>query len=587
MVLAAALFAAAAQADTDTVRVEAELNAANRTINDGHVKNGLDHLVSLLKQIDPTKDKDAYWRVSTTIVEFLSQVEDHASAAKVLEVLISTKVPEGHPVYFPWMQFYIGRNLAFSGKSADAENILRALTASDARLVHSPPQRAAAFVLSQIELDRGNIQQSAVWMRRAVIGTLVDKGAGSQEIVDALTYYAFFLARTRRLADAHNLSFRLAPIYDAHFSHRGPKYIKFLSALTDLQSDLGNFVGTDYLLKPLHSIVDATDIVAPTAKATAFYQDLYQLARQPPSADGKERVKQRLDQVVSTYPDFSRQLRVSVNLAYFALISDNVELADQIISAIGPATGPDEQYESYVIALRSLIAARHNQFDHSITLSRDAMDKLISFHKGFENESASYLPAISMPERAVLSVVTGLNASHVEVYHNANTLFRLEQFVNRDKSKIGLNKKVIQEDQHSDLQREEVRSGNRLRELRDRLMYDAVDALLARVVPIRQASISKDNDYSFLTRLESVEDRIVTADEQLRQSYGTSIERGDNGPIDLAAIHRVIRPNEALVTHVMALGSLLTTCINSEGWEFRLSIPDLPELQQRTIDTKL
>jgi CHAT domain-containing protein len=339
-------------------------------------------------------------------------------------------------------------------------------------------------------------------------------------------------------------------------------------------------------LKTLHTIVDSTDIVAPTAKATAFYQDLYQLARSS-STDRKERVRQRLDQVVSAYPDFSRQLRVRVNLAYFAIISDNGELADQILNLGGPATGPDEQYDSYIIALRSLIAARHNHFDESIALSRDALDKLISFHNTFENESASYLPTISIPERAVLFTVTGFNASHVETYDNANNLFRFERFLNRDKSKLGLNKKIVQEGQHSDLQREEVRSRDKLRELRDRLMYDAVDALLARVVPIRRASISKDNDYSFLGRLESIEDSIATADEQLRQSTGASAERGVDDRVDLAEMQRVIRPNEALVIHVTALGALLTTCVNSEGWEFKLSIPSLPESQQSTIDTKL
>jgi hypothetical protein len=134
----AALFVTAAQADTDAARLETEVTAANRAINDGHVRDGLDRLRSLQRQIDPTKDKDAYWRVSTNIVEFLSQLEDHASAAKVLETLIATKIPEGHPTYFPWMQFFIGRNLAFSGKAADAEKPLRALTASDARLVYGP-----------------------------------------------------------------------------------------------------------------------------------------------------------------------------------------------------------------------------------------------------------------------------------------------------------------------------------------------------------------------------------------------------------------------------------------------------------------
>jgi CHAT domain-containing protein len=586
IVLTAVLLATAAKADTDAARIETELMAANRTINAGHVKDGLDHLVSLLKQIDPAKDKDAYWRVSTAIVEFLSQIEDQASVTKVLEALIASKIPEGHPVYFPWMQFYIGRNLAFSGKAADAEKFLRALTVSDARLVHNAPQRAAAFVLCQIELDRGNIQQSAIWMRRAVIGTLVDKGAGSEEIVDALTYYAYYLARVRRLADANNLFLQLAPIYDTYYPHHSPKYLKFLSVFTELQSDIDNWVANNSLLKILHETVDATDIVTPAIKATIFYQDIYQLARSS-SVDGKEPLKKRLEQVVSAYPDFSRQLRNRVILAYFALVSDNVELADQMLNAAGPVTGPEEQYAAYMTTLRSLIAARRNHFDESVGLSREALDKLISFHNNFENESASHLPAISIAERAVLTAILGINASHISTEDDANTLFRLEQFLNRDKGKLGLNKKIVQEDQRSDLQREDLRSRDRLQELRDRLMYDAVDALFARVVPIKQPSISKDNDYSFLIRLESIEDRIATADELLRQSPGTSVEGGVDRPIDLADVRRFIRPNEALVTHIAGLGALITTCVNSERWEFKITRPDPSELQQITIDMKL
>jgi CHAT domain-containing protein len=587
MVFAISLFAAAALADTDATKIQAEATAASRSINEGHVKDGLGRLISMLKQLDPAKDKDAYWLVSTTVIEFLSQFEDHASAGKVLEQLIATKIPEGHPVYFPWMQFYIGRNLAFTGKADDAEKVLRALTGSDNRLVYNAPQRAAAFVLAQIALDRGNVRQSAIWMRRAVIGTLVDKGAGSEEIVDALTSYAVYLGRTRRLADAHNLALRLAPIYDANYTHHGSKYIKFVSHYSELESDIGNFAVADRLLKLLHTLTDGTDIYVRTAYATAFYGDLYQLARSS-STDGKGPLQKRLQEVLSAYPDFfSKDLRARVNLAYFALVGDDIELADRVLNSSNPVTGQDAQYESYVIALKSLIAARRNRFDESIALSRDALGKIVYFHNSFENESASYLPAISIPERAVLATITGFAASHAESYDNANAVFRLAQFLDRDKGKLGLNKKVVQQDQRSDLLREEVRSRDRLQELRDRLMYDAVDALLARIARFKQPSISKDNDYTFLTRLENIEDRIVTADERLRPVSRTSAGGGVDALADLREAQRLIRPNEALVTHVMALGVLLTTCVTSDGWEFRLSKPDQAGLQQITIDTKL
>src|SRR5262249_18586453 len=239
---------------------------------------------------------------------------------------------------------------------------------------------------------------------------------------------------------------RLAPIYDAHYPRHSPKYLKFVRVLTELQSDLGNWMAADSLLKVLHETADATDIVAPAVRAAIFYHDIYKLARSS-STDGREPLKKRLEEVVTAYPYFSKQSRNRVILAFFALISDNVELADQILNAVGPATAPEPQSEAYTTALRSFIAARRNHFSDSIALSREALDKLISFSKSFEDESASHLPAISIPERAVLTFLVGTNASHISSYDDANTLFRLEQFLNRDKSKLGLNKRITQEGQ--------------------------------------------------------------------------------------------------------------------------------------------
>jgi CHAT domain-containing protein len=582
MVLAISLVAAAALADTDAAHVQADLTTANHSILDGHVRDGLDRLVALLKQIDPAKEKDAYWQVSTTLLEYLNQLEDYASTTKIIETILA-QIHDS--IYSQWMQFYIGRNLAWNGKAAEGEKPLRALTGFNARDIYTPAQRAAARMLSQIEFDRGDVNQSALWMRRAVIATLVDNGAGSEEIIDTLTDYAFFLMRTRRLADANNLFFRLAPIYDAHFAHHGPKYIRFLSGLTDLQADVGNIQGLNGLLKILHDMIAATDIAPPSAKGTIFYQDLYQLARSF-SSDGKEQLKKRLEEVVSAYPDFSKQLRNRVILAYFALLSDNVDLADQILPAAAPITGEPQQYQAYMITLRSLIAARRDHFSDSLALARDAMDKIRLFHDNYENESASHLPAISIEERVVLSAILALNTSHVSTYDDANILFRLGQFLNRDKGKLGLNKKLVQSERRSDLEREETRSRDRLQELRDQLMYNAVDAMLARAVPMKPPSVSKDNDYSFLVRLEDIEDRIVTADEQLRQTSGARSESIDR-PIDLAEVQRLMLPDEALVTHVVAPRGLITTCVNSRGWEIRPSQLDQSDVQQITIDTKL
>jgi hypothetical protein len=150
-----------AHAQVDTNFVNRELSVASRSVNEGHIKEGYDRSMALLRQIDPIKDKDNYWRTSTSLIELLNQIEDQAQVAQLLNTVISTKIPETQPVK-QWMQFYIGRNLAYSGKAEDGEKFLRALTGGDARLVLIPAQRAAAIVFSRIEFDRGNIDQAAI-----------------------------------------------------------------------------------------------------------------------------------------------------------------------------------------------------------------------------------------------------------------------------------------------------------------------------------------------------------------------------------------------------------------------------------------
>lgn len=156
IILAAFAHITPAQAQIDSRLINDDLAAASRSINEGHVKEGCGRLIALLNHVDPVNDGDNYWRVSATLVEFLSQIEDHANAAEWLTKIVSTKIPETQPVYKQWMQFYIGRNLAYTGHPNEGEQFLRALTGGDARLVLVPVQRAAAIMLSKIEYDRGN-----------------------------------------------------------------------------------------------------------------------------------------------------------------------------------------------------------------------------------------------------------------------------------------------------------------------------------------------------------------------------------------------------------------------------------------------
>ena len=121
-------------------------------------------------------------------------------------------------------------------------------------------------MLSKIELDRRNIAQSAIWMRRAVIGTLVDQAAASEEIVDVLTQYAIYLSATRRLLEASILFGKLEPIYNKYFDWRGPKYLNFARYYLINLTALGSFQTSETLLKRLNDIVASVDIPPPSVK---------------------------------------------------------------------------------------------------------------------------------------------------------------------------------------------------------------------------------------------------------------------------------------------------------------------------------
>jgi CHAT domain-containing protein len=98
----------------------------------------------------------------------------------------------------------------------------------------------------------------------------------------------------------------------------------------------------------------------------------------------------------------------------------------------------------------------------------------------------------------------------------------------------------------------------------------------------------KNNDFGYLIRLEDIEDKIANADDQLRDSVpGLSIQNGDK-PIELNVIQRYIRPNEALLLHIVVSGiGLVTTCIDSNSWALNFTTLDQPEIKQLIIDEKL
>ena len=572
-----------AQALMNSTQANEELSAATKSVNEGHVRDAYARLSSLLQQIDPINDKDTYWRVGASLVEYLTQTEDHARAAQVLSSIIATKIPAAVPAYKQWMQFYIGRNLAYSGKPDEGEKFLRALTGGDARLVHIPAQRAAAVMLSKIELDRGNVSQAAIWMRRSVIGLLVDTSAASGEILEILTEYANYLQQTRQLAEANVLFLKLAPLYNSLYAHRNPKYLHFRSLLLSALSAVGNFPAV--VLNQLNEEVSQVDVVAPSVRSELAYQNLYRASRDA-SQEGRAAY---LKQVSSNDPDLLKQPRNLIIFSYFALLTGDIGLSEEFISDLPSDTPLDQQLAAYELILKSYIAARRSSFDISIALAQEALEKIRLFHDRFEEEGSERLPAITAEERLVLSLILGITSPHVVTFDQANALFELEQFLNRDKVKLGLNERVLRQQLKSDLEKEDVRTRDRLKDLRDRMMHDAVQSLLGRILPLRNNyTVVQNIDYGPLIRLEDVEDRIANAHDQLGKTNLPEMEREADKPIQLAAVMRLIRPGEVLILHtVVGDVGLVTTCIDTNNWTFDLQTFDKSQRQQIVVDEKL
>ena len=372
LLVAGVLFAHKARAQSDLVSVDDRLTAASRLIIDGHVKDGFAGLELLLGQLNPVWDRNAYWRTATTLIDSLSQTENYTEATRIINTLPSTTIWESNAAYVPWMQLFVGRNLAYTGHAQDGEKFLRALTGGDARLVLTPAQRAAAVMLSKIELDRDNISQAGIWIRRAVIGALVDKGAASEEIVDILTEYANFLTRTRKLDDAYVLFAHLGDIYEVNYGHHSPKYLHFLSLFIATVATIGSMPHADAILKRLSEGVKSVDVVAESVRGELLFQELYQLARNP-ATNGRSPVTARLQQLVSNDPALLKQPHKRILASYLAILGGNFELAEKYFLS-DTTSVQDAQFRAYDIILKSFFSAtRHNNFGESIALADEGV----------------------------------------------------------------------------------------------------------------------------------------------------------------------------------------------------------------------
>jgi CHAT domain-containing protein len=562
-------------------RVAEELKALNQSIAEGRIKPGLDRITAFRQQIDPQKDPISYWNVSRQLLDLLFQLEDTGQAEQVLKSIVEAKLGATQPAIFQWTQYYIGQWLFLSGHGIDGVKFLRALTDGDARSVVIPAQRAAAIILSKIELQRGNINQAAIWMRRAVIGVLEDKGAGTEEIVDTLTEYAEYLALTRQLWEAYNLYFKLAAAHDTLLPHSSPKYLHFHAMFLDVVAEVGSFALADRFYKTLDDDVAKVDLVAPSVRAELLFQGLYQLARSK-SPNEQVNLKTRLAQILDGHSDLLKPPLYRLIFMYFALLSGDVNLAERFEAEPIAQDQSEFKIGAYKDALDSFIAARKGQFERSISLLEDAQSKIEKFHRQFEQETADRLPAISKEERVVLSAILVLDAPHAVTLAQKDTLFSVGQFLNRDRVKLGLNESFNRRELKSDLQREDALSRDRLRDLRDRLMDYATDSLVARVLPFRLTSVSQNNDFSHLVRLEDIEDKILAADQSLGQSQGENTSTS----IALSDIQALLRPGEALLLHDGFPGGVLSQCVNSQAWSFAISARNDAEVAELVNDEK-
>ena len=521
-----------------------------------------------------------------TLVEFLDQIEDHSEDAKLLVPLSSDKIIKSHPEFKALLQLDYGRSLFYLHSPKEAEKYLRALTEGDQRLVIFPLQRAAAILMSKIEMERHNVDQASIWMRLAVIGTLVDKSAGSEEIIDTLTEYGAYLTQVRQLSEAQALFWRLLPLYNSLFPPHSPKRIRYMSSFINLLSSAGNFGGVEVIAKDLRANVADLDIIAPSVKSSLFFEDLYQSVRTP-SPQGSTSVVARLKSVIAENPGYLKNDNARIIFTYFALLSGDIALATEFDSAGDAVNSSDLQIKAYDFAIKALIAAWHGEFDQSIALCRSAVGTLREFHRAFESEGSSRLPQISIEERTVLGLVLALDSPHVSNYDQANTLFELGQFLNRDKVKLGLNENAARRELKFDLQREDIRTRDRLDDLRDNIMREATESLLARAMRYRPYQHVNNNDYGYLLRLQNIEDKIDSANKELRGNLPqASLSTGNL--VELEAIQKYIKVDEALVVHdVVSDVGLVTICIEHDKWTFNFNPIAPNNLKALNIDEKL
>jgi hypothetical protein len=133
-------------------------------------------------------------------------------------------------------------------------------------------------------------------------------------------------------------------------------------------SDVGNVQAIELVYETLTENAVAVDILAPRVRDRIFFQKLYQEARTV-SGGGQAPIKEEMQQIISSNPDFLKQPYNRIVFAYFALLAGEIDLPEKWLSLNEPGDDLSNEFTAYKTLLKSFIAARRNQFDQSIALN--------------------------------------------------------------------------------------------------------------------------------------------------------------------------------------------------------------------------
>ncbi len=110
------LFLSAGSVRSEPFSTQDILASAKRSLVEGRVLESMGTLDKAFRELDPKSQPEEFLQVGFAMVEYLSFVERHDVAAPILQALVASQVATKDQAAFQWMQFYLGRNLAYLGE---------------------------------------------------------------------------------------------------------------------------------------------------------------------------------------------------------------------------------------------------------------------------------------------------------------------------------------------------------------------------------------------------------------------------------------------------------------------------------------